>query len=101
MQVGCVITVLVLGVTSILLFFATSMIHRELIDKLNDRLPANQRIRAWGRPEFFWVLRRHAEMFPQSRRSRLVWSLGILGILTFIAFWIVVLTCFGSVVPSK
>lgn len=101
MQIGCLIVVIVLGVSSFLLVIASSMIYGNLVDELNERLPESERVSANDRTKVFWASRRYAELFPDSHRSRLAWGLGVLGLLTFIAFCIVALMCFGSVVPSK
>ena len=101
MQMGCWIVVTVLGVLSTVLVVASSMAYSNLVDELNERLPASERIGANDRTKVFWASRRYGELFPDSHRSRLVWCLGVLGLLTFIALWMVALMCFGSVVPSK
>jgi|SRR5215813_9224136 len=78
------------------LMIATSAMYSSLLAELKLRLPAALQIAPGDRTKVLWVLRRHAEIFPESHRRQLVWGLGIFAIITFLAFCAVTLACFGS-----
>jgi len=100
MQVGCWIAIAALCVAYVSLMIATSTSYTRLVDRINATVPADQRISAANRSKVFWVLRRHAEMFPGNREPLRIRVLGALALPALVATAGLLLLCFGSVTQS-
>jgi hypothetical protein len=92
----CAIVVVLLAIVATSLLVAASAAYNAVLLEVNSLRSPDQHIRAGDRVKTFYVLRCHANAFGESRKRRVVWLLGILGLAAFLAFFISTLACFAT-----
>ena len=76
-----------------------NLAYGRILGEVNAQEPAERQIRLGDRRKTFYVVWRHAELFPTEDRKRSILRvLGLSGILALLTFCVAVITCFGSVV---
>lgn len=98
MQIGCLIIVIGSAIAATVLMVAASAVYRGLVLVVNTGRPPEQKIREGDNTKILYVLGQHADAFPSSRKRVLLVGLGLSGIVSFLAFAISAVMCFGSAV---
>lgn len=81
------------------LLVGANLAYGRILGEVNAQEPAERQIRLGDRRKTFYVVWRHAELFPTEDRKRSILRvLGLSGILALLTFCVAVITCFGSVV---
>jgi len=97
MQMGCLLLVIGLAIAATSLMVASSVVYRDLVSEVNTGMPPERRIRAGDNTKILIVVRQHAGAFPSSRKRALLLTLGLGGIVSFLAFAFLAVMCFASV----
>jgi len=98
MQIGCWVGVVGSFVTFTTLAGIANAVFYTILGEVNARSAPDEQIGMfWTSFQLFSVVRRHAKIFPESGKRRLMWGFAISGVVVFLVFCVLGLACFGRV----
>ena len=97
MQIGCWIAIFVFFSAFTSLALIASSVFYTMLGEVNARSSSDEQIGMFFVGlRYFLILRRHAQLFPESRHRRVMWGCTIAGFVFFFATLIVTAACLSS-----
>jgi hypothetical protein len=94
MQLGCWIAILALFSIFTSLVLISSSVFYTMLGEVNARSSRDEQIGIFFIGlRYFLILRRHAQLFPESRNRRVMWGCAVAGFIFFFATLIVAVAC--------
>jgi len=97
MQTGCWVAIFAFFTVFTSLALTSSSVFYTMLGEVNARSSSDEQIGIFFVGlRYFLILRRHAQLFPESRHRRLMWSCTIAGFVFFLATLIVAVACLSA-----